>query len=430
MPFLSVYNNLIQGHVMMRQTRFDTHKRSELKEIYQRIRRMNVDQPFYKVDFDDDTQKYTLGVKDRALELTSSLKELSTDDDSNVFKQKAVISTRPDDVEAETTDGFNREDFDELEINVLKLSEAQTNSGRMLSTGDVNLQPGQYGFTVGIEDNYFAFQFNVSEGSSNRELQTKLSDFINKTKIGLSARVVAERGMSRIDLAMKARGTQNADGVAFRFEDTKRPDNAFFGIVEHFGLNHITQKASNTQFTVNGTEIVTAGREYVLNNGLKLNFSDTTPKDEPAIVKLVVDDRPVVDKIVGFAEKYNSFIDFVKGGFAKIKASGKLLYEMGSTIDRYKDVLSENGINPGDDGRLVIDTGRMTEAIRDGRLEKVFGSDSPVTLGLMKRFSDVTINPMDYIDKKIITYPNTSVKQPYSPYVTSVYSGLMYNNYC
>ena len=71
MPFLSVYNNLIQGHVMMRQTRFDTHKRSELKEIYQRIRRMNVDQPFYKVDFDDDTQKYTLGVKDRALDAAS-----------------------------------------------------------------------------------------------------------------------------------------------------------------------------------------------------------------------------------------------------------------------------------------------------------------------------------------------------------------------
>ena len=201
----------------MRQTRFDTHKRSELKDIYQRIRRMNADQPFYKVDFDADTQKYTLGVKDRAMDLSSALKELGTDDDSNVFSRKAVISTEPDNVQVETLDGFSGGDFKPLEIEVLDLAESQVNSGRMVPEDDVNLQPGQYNFTVTVEDSYYSFQFNVSEGSTNKELQTKLSDFINKTKVGLNARVMSEDDMSRIDLTLKMKGTNEPSGMHFRF---------------------------------------------------------------------------------------------------------------------------------------------------------------------------------------------------------------------
>lgn len=430
MPFLSVYNNLIQGHVMMRQTRFDTHKRSELKDIYQRIRRMNADQPFYKVDFDADTQKYTLGVKDRAMDLSSALKELGTDDDSNVFSRKAVISTEPDNVQVETLDGFSGGDFKPLEIEVLDLAESQVNSGRMVPEDDVNLQPGQYNFTVTVEDSYYSFQFNVSEGSTNKELQTKLSDFINKTKVGLNARVMSEDDMSRIDLTLKMKGTNEPSGIAFSLQDTKKPDNATKGIVEHFGLNNIEKKAVNTIFTVNGHKVTTREREFVLNNGIKLNIDNKTEEGNPAKIMLVADDGPVVDKVAGFVNKFNSFLDFASEGLSKRRSSGKLIHEMSSTIERYKDRLTESGIAVDDNGRLSVDREKMKDAIRSGELEDLFKNDSPVSAGLTRRLSDISINPMDYIDKKIITYPNTAVKKPYSPYITSVYSGLMYNNYC
>ena len=145
---------------------------------------------------------------------------------------------------------------------------------------------------------------------------------------------------------------------------------------------------------------------------------------------LVADDGPVVDKVAGFVNKFNSFLDFASEGLSKRRSSGKLIHEMSSTIERYKDRLTESGIAVDDNGRLSVDREKMKDAIRSGELEDLFKNDSPVSAGLTRRLSDISINPMDYIDKKIITYPNTAVKKPYSPYITSVYSGLMYNNYC
>lgn len=428
MPFLSVYNNLIQGHVIMHQTRFDTHKRSELKDIYQRIRKMNVNQPFYKVDFDEKTQEYTLGVKDMALELSSALKELGTEEPSNIFEKKALISDEPECVTVEMLDGSDVTGTEPLNIEVKSLSEPQVNLGDFLQPGDVNLSEGQYNFTVSIEDSYYSFQFNVLGGSTNKELQTKLSDFINKTKVGLSARVVSERGLTAIELTGKSAGTKNTDGISFTFEDTKKPDNAFYGVARHFGLDNVKTPATNTRFTVNGEEIETSEREYVLNNGIKLDFHKIT--DRPAVVALVVDDAPVVEKVSGFVDKLNSFIDYVRTGATERRSSKKLLYEMNSVLERYKGQFAENGMNVNSEGRLEMDNAKMLVAIRNGSMEQFFGKDSNVAAGLIRRFSEVTINPMDYIDKTVVTYPNTAVKQPFSPYVSSVYSGLMYNNYC
>lgn len=428
MPFLSVYNNLIQGHVMMRQTRFDTHKRSELKDIYQRIRKMNVDQPFYKVDFDSKTQTYTLGVKDKALELSAQLKELGSDEGTNVFDQKALISDAPELVSVESLDGSNVNDLEDFEVEVESLSEPQVNTGRFLPSSDMNLAAGQYTFTVGVEDSFYSFQFNVAAGSTNKELQSKLSDFINKTKVGLSARVITKGTTSAMEIRSKANGTKNPDGISFEFEDTKKPDDSLYGIVRHFGLDRVASPAVNTAFRVNGVYMETSEREYVLNNGIKIDFHGTT--DKPTKISLVVDDAPVAEKVSGFVDRFNSFLDFVREGAKERRSSKKLLFEMNNVLERYKGQFAEIGLKVNDDGKFEADNEAMVTAIRNGSMEKFFGPESNATAGLLRRLADVTINPMDYIDKTVITYPNTAVRQPYSPYVTSVYSGLMYNNYC
>ena len=40
----------------------------------------------------------------------------------------------------------------------------------------------------------------------------------------------------------------------------------------------------------------------------------------------------------------------------------------------------------------------------------------------------LTLDPLAYIDRLIVTYPNAKEKQT-ATYTQSVYSGLMYNNY-
>lgn len=425
MPLLSVYNNLIQGHVMMRQTRFDSHKRDELKAIHHRIRRINADKPFYKITFDEDTQEYALGVKEKALALADALKELSSDDASGVFSKHILVSDQPESVAVQTVDGFDPTGFEALAVSVTELSISQRNEGHYVSIGETELVTGQYNFTIGVEDNLYSFQFIVQKGSTNKELQTKLSDFINKSNIGLRTNVsiMKESGRSRMDIWAKE------NGVPFKLRDTRMPDNTYLGIVRHFGLDNVVMEAKKTTAYINGEEIVTAAHEYVMDSGLQLNFLDAT-KETPAIISSVVADAPVIAQINEFIHKYNDFMAYISVGAGVHKASRKLIMEMNLMSGNISDVLRENGIMIMPDGTISMDRELIQKSIRSGNMEQLFKNNGAVTDKMIERFGDITLNPLDFIDKTIITYPNTQVKNPFNPYVNSAYSGLMYNNYC
>ncbi len=425
MPLLSVYNNLIQGHVMMRQTRFDSHKSDELKAIHRRIRRINADKPFYKVSFDEDTQEYALGVKERALALADVLKELTVDESGGIFSKRVLVSDQPDRVAVQTVEGFELSEFEALAVEVAELSTSQRNEGNYVSVGETELVAGQYNFTIGVEDNLYSFQFIVQKGATNKELQTKLSDFINKSNIGLRTNVTSmkEMGWSRMDIWTKENGTP------FKLRDTRMPDNTYLGIVRHFGLDNVVIEGKKTRAYINGEEVVTAAREFVMDSGLRLDFLDVTT-EAPAIISSVVADAPVISKISDFIRNYNEFIGFIVDGSKVHKSSRKLFLELNKMFSEVKDVLEENGFVLQTDGTISMDRELMHKSITGGQMEALFKNNGAITDKIIERFGDITLNPLDFIDKTIITYPNTQVKNPFNPYVNSVYSGLMYNNYC
>ena len=201
MPLLSVYNHLMQGLIMMRPNRFDSHKKSELQNVYRDIMRLTSEQPLYKVTFDESAQEYTLGIKNAALSLSAMVKELNTDDGASVFKNQILVSDRPEDVDVSVLEGSALPDEDlPLSVEVSTLSSPQENHGNYVPSGESELVSGQYNFTIGIEENLYSFQFNVTGGSTNLELQKKLADFINKTSIGLRTRIVQEKEIITSDL--------------------------------------------------------------------------------------------------------------------------------------------------------------------------------------------------------------------------------------
>ncbi len=425
MPLLSVYNNLIEGHVMMRQTRFDSHKRDELKAIHRRIRRINADKPFYKITFDENTQEYALGVKEKALALADVLKELTVEEASGVFSKRVLVSDQPENVSVQTVEGFDPLDFEALAVEVTELSTTQRNEGHLVSVGETELVAGQYNFTIGVEDNLYSFQFIVQKGASNKELQTKLSDFINKSNIGLRTNVAVMKdfGRSRMDIWAKENGTP------FKLKDTRMPDNTYLGIVRHFGLDNVVMEGKKTKAYINGEEFITSAREFVMDSGLRLDFLDTT-KETPAIISSVVADAPVIAKINDFIRTYNDFINYITIGSGIHRSSRKLILEMRKMIGDIQSVLEENGFVLQQDGTLSMDREKMHFSITSGQMEALFKHNQEATDKLIERFGDITLNPLDFIDKTVITYPNTQVKNPFNPYVNSAYSGLMYNNYC
>ncbi len=430
MPLLSVYNHLIQGLIMMRPNRFDTHKKSELQNVYRDIMRLTSEQPLYKVKFDESAQEYTLGIKNAALSLSSMVKELNTDDGSSVFKNQILVSDQPETVDVSLLEGSAIPDHGlPLEVEVSTLSSPQENHGHYVASNECPLVSGMYNFTIGIEENLYSFQFNVSKGATNLELQKKLSDFINKTAIGLRTRIVQEpeTNESRLDLIAITAGSSNGE-VSFLPSDVRFPEDASHGIIEHFGLDRVTEPPVNTAFTINGIHKEVRGRTYMFSNSLTLSIKNTTTL--PVTIGKITNQEPIVEKLRTLTDKYNSLHRFVGERQPDNHRSKKLLYDLGVAMRQYSGDLEDCGIHLSRSGTLSINEDIIYSAAADGRLEKLFSDENSFSSTLIKKFSDISLNPMEYLEKTIVTYPNLSAKKTLNPYISSIYCGLLYNNYC
>ena len=64
-----VCNNYFTTYTPKALTRYDTHKRSELRSVYNSIVKMNTDTPWYLPITNKATQRYAVDIKENAREL-------------------------------------------------------------------------------------------------------------------------------------------------------------------------------------------------------------------------------------------------------------------------------------------------------------------------------------------------------------------------
>ena len=48
----------------------------------------------------------------------------------------------------------------------------------------------------------------------------------------------------------------------------------------------------------------------------------------------------------------------------------------------------------------------------------------------IEKTKDISVDPMKYVDRPVVNYKNPDNRDYSSPYITSEYSGMMFNNYC
>ena len=128
--------------------------------------------------------------------------------------------------------------------------------------------------------------------------------------------------------------------------------------------------------------------------------------DSDVSVYLMPDQDKISNKLRNFVNSYNQLVDIT--GIAKRNKNA--LQSIGLTID-------ENGyLNKTDESDNTQISRLFDEELSDFRRD-------------IKRTTDkMTLNPLDYIDKIIVTYPNTTGTYP-NPYNPSRYSGLLFNDY-
>lgn len=426
----TVYNHYLTSYASKSSSRYDTHKKSELRNIYNSIIRQNRTAPLYLIDLNEDVQEFAVGTKENARELKNTISSLSSHDSRNVLDQKTAFSSNEDLVRAKYIDSdAGSDNIEPFEIEISQLASPQINLGNFLPDAECSLPPDTYSFDIHIGDTDYEFQFNVNPGETNRELQTKLSSLLNRSNIGLSSSVAdSPDGMSSLRLESNAAGVLDIERGLFQVSDQNTSRRA--GAVNYLGIGEMTSAPTNAVFSLNGSEHSAYSNTFTVSQKFELNLRGTTAEDSPVTIGLKPDVESMSDNIHQLIQSYNSFLtktNIYSGGNVNAQ---KLITEMSRITNTYRNELDTMGLTTEKDGQISIDDNLLAQTLENEEENELHLNTIQDFAGsLVHKTNQISLNPMNYVDKIIVAYKNPNNAFA-NPYITSMYSGMLFNSYC
>ncbi len=419
-----VYNYLIDSLPIHKDTKYPISKKNELKKVYNEIVNLSKNAPFYKINLTKENQEYTIGIKEAALALKSKIIDL-TDSDLSGFQNKRVKVSDDKILYANLTKDSLEGLPEAIKIEVKSLAKVQINRGKEILLTSHGLPSKEYRFSATIGEEEYLLNYNHATRMENKESLEQIADFLNQSIPGIHA--IVERGNTKEygRLAIASDMSGRFGDLKFEFEDL---DDNRFGVVDYFGMNRVDQEATYAHFILNGIDKRTATNTFTLENRLKI----TLQKEGVANLKIVSDHEKILSSVNSIMITYNEMIKLVKERYLEGKEYkvNRLMEEMRSLEDVYKEELSACGWIVLEDGSLELEESLGILAAEDGGMESLFTRENGFIARLLKKAETIAINPMEYLDKTIVTYPNHEKSNYPNPYVTSIYSGMLFNSYC
>lgn len=426
----NVYNHYLTSYAPKSTNtgRYDTHKKSELRNVYDSIVKLNKESPWYLDTKSRDTQIFAISLKEGARALHNTIASIGGLEDTQSLEQKTAYSSDEDIVTATFTgDAGSSTLSPTLTLTVNRLATSQENMGAYLTDERVGLEPDTYSFDVSINDLNYEFQFNINEDDTNKDVQERLVRLINNSNLGIQARLDEGDTRSSIRLTSTATGLPEGKQEIFRISDDRTSKTA--GAVDYFGLNYISRQPANASFILNGEERTASSNTFTVGKMFELELKSVSEPDTSVSVGLKTDVESLTDNINTLIGSYNSFISAAASYRQSQHLSGRLVSEMGRLALHYGAEFEQMGLHLQSDSTISIDEERLSKTA-----SSTDGSFSHETLknftnALLQKTSQVSINPMNYVDRVMVAYKNPN-RNFASPYITSAYSGMMFNGYC
>lgn len=421
-----VYNYLLQSYPVMQKLKYPALKRNELRKVYGRIINISRHSPVYKIDLSKESQEYAIGIKETAIALKTRIKDLSNDE-SKFNSRKISISND----KVVTTELLN-DDINKLPqtitLKVNSLASNQINKGMELYQISHGLGTGSYEFDAKVQNQTYALNYHQAEKTENIETMKNISDYLNNSVSGINAYVESDKHTDYCNIVIESEATGNKGERIFSLADK---DSDQTGIVDFFDLNHMEQKSGNADFEINGNARQTATNTFTLENTLKITLHDTS--DTPVTISFVPNSSKILPQVKSVIDTYNELINLAATHSQVSKEhyrATKLITEVKNIGKHYKEELESCGFKSDENGRLSIDEVLASQAAEDGGMENLFTRSNGIASSLIDKTDTIILNPMDYLDKKIVTYPGNERTSFANPYVTSIYTGMLFNYYC
>lgn len=425
----TVYNNYLTAYAPKPLTRYDTHKKSELRSVYNSIVKYTKDAPWYLPTTSKETQNYAVNLKESARELRNTIAQLGGLESEKLFSKKNAYSSD----ENVATASFigseeSADDVSDIELDVRSLAVSQENLGLFLPNEKVTLAPDTYSFDVGINDMNYEFQFSIGESETNRDVQERLVRLINNSDIGIRAELAESEGRTSLKLTSNATGVPIGRQQIFTVTDNHTSKTA--GTVAYFGLDYTSRESADARFLINGEERSSSSNRFTIGRLFDVELKGVTPEDSPVRIGLKTDVESLTENITHLIGGYN---DFVKAATSYLETQAKskqLVHEMRGIAYRYNSSLEAMGLNMTEDGTLNVDKDLLRQTASQSQdVSDTFGYLKDFSNSLLRKSNQVSLNPMEYVEKTVVAYKNPGHNFT-NPYGASAYSGMMFNSYC
>lgn len=427
--YMNVYNSYMTSYQTKALTRYDTHKKGELKNIYNAIVKLNMESPVYNVNFSQDIQECAVELKEGARGLKNTINDLTNGNTQQLFSKRTVFTDNP---QTASVKYIGEEDareisLDDFEIRVEKLASGQKNISHFFQRQQNLLSPGTYVFNIDTNNQDYEFQFSVGEGDKAEAILHKLKRMINKSNIGLKSEILTKGGEQALEIVSNKTGDRENNELIFTVSDISEEGNP---VVKKLGLDCVNTMPEDSSFWINGVHKRTKGNTFVAGKILEISLNGESDQTGNAIIGFKTDTESITEHIETFVSEYNSFLNLIRDFQNVQPGSEKLLREYNHIAGKYRNDLEAIGLEMLDNGNIQIDEALLIQATNDEEnyAETLEGINN-FKKSVLGKLNQSLINPMEYIDKVIVNYKNPGKNFP-NPYLTSMYSGMMFNSYC
>ena len=427
----SVYNYYAAQYGHREYSKYDTHSKAQLKSTFGRLQKINSQTPSYKIDFSDAALKYAIDLKENARELSQIADELSDESTDSITYKRSATSSSPQVIDAEYIGDSCVQDYEPLEVTVSQLACPQTNTGNFLQPNSKPFAAGEYSFDLQVQDLTYQFEFGVNATDTVTDTQQKIARLINQADIGLNAQLLTDGlGNSAISITSDATGIRGISPTIFHIQSQKSSDasDSNTELVSTLGLDRVTQYPANAVYSVNGTTATSVSNEVTIDNNYVLTFFDTTGK-APVTISMNTDTDAIADSIGELIGGYNNLISVTANDANEhFEGNEKLKKDFAGIAKSYNHLLNENGLSVTDNGTIAVDRDAIISAADNGTLGDIFSGLNAFKQAVQKKAEDISLNPMDYVNNKIIAYKNP-LRPTNDPYNLSAYTGMIFDGY-
>ena len=422
----SVYSYYLSQYGNKSNSKYDSHTRTQLKNTYSKVVKINSQTPVYKLDLSTAAQKYAIDLKEHARALENITEDLSDGADGTMTFKKSAVSSNASAVNASYITDFGAASDDEsFDINVKQLACSQLNTGNYLQPRSKHIKPGEYSFDLSINDVIYEFQFKVNNSETTNNIQNKIARLINRSNIGLTANIKEDSlGNTAINIESESTGINGTTPVIFSI---KSDDANNQPLIDTLGLDRVTQYPANAIFDVDGDERSSMSNSITINKAYDVKLSKVT--EEPVTISLKADADSIVESLNELVAGYNNLISVTNDeNNNHFQGTEKLQNEIASIARSYKKQLADSGLSLNKDGTISADKEVIINADNKDALSHIYESLNSFKNSIKEKAENIALNPMDYVNNKIIAYKNPLRSFP-DPYNLSAYTGMMFNGY-